>query len=412
MDDFFNVLQVEELTRILQQMPKLGTEELALDNCRGRYLARDVHAAEDLPVTNRCAMDGYAVRAGDTFGAGESNPVYLEKVKDLGICDIPDFSLPHGCCAGVVTGGILPQGADAVVMQEYTEEMGAGTVEVRRPVAPWENVMFRGEDMAKGDTAISAGLRAGFRQTAMMAALGVDKWTFFKVPRVGIISTGDELVEVSSPLQAGFIRDVNSHALAHLVRGCGGEPTVYGITRDREEDLKTALQTAFEKNDVLLVSGGSSVGQRDFTLKAMQGIHGLEILAHGLAISPGKPTIFARRHDRYIWGLPGQVGSAQVVMLVLVLPFLNHLQGALDAFSEDEKGLVQARLSRNLASRYGRKDYVRVRLNKDEQGFKASPVLGKSGLLKTVFQADGLIWIPSNCEGLARGKEVRVRILP
>ena len=412
MDDFFNVLQVEELIQILQQMPALGTEELALENCRGRYLARDVRAAEDLPATNRCAMDGYAVRAGDTFGAGENNPAYLEKVKDLEICDIPDLSIEQGCCAGVVTGGILPDGADAVVRQEYTEEMGAGTVEVRRPVAPWENVMFRGEDMAKGDTAISAGLRAGFRQTAMMAALGVDKWTFFKVPRVGLISTGDELVEVSSPLQAGYIRDVNSNALAHLVRGCGGEPTVYGITRDREGDLKTVLETSLEKDDVLLISGGSSVGQRDFTLKAMQGVGGLEILAHGLAISPGKPTIFARRGDKYIWGLPGQVGSAQVVMLVLVLPFLSHLQGAKDAFAEDEKGLVRARLSRNLASSYGRKDYVRVRLQEDEHGLTATPVLGKSGLLKTVFKADGLMWIPSNCEGLAKGEEVRVMTLP
>ena len=412
MDDFFNVLQVEELTRMLQQMPALGTEELGLENCRGRFLARDVRAPEDLPATNRCSMDGYAVRAEDTFGAGESNPAYLEKVKDLGICDVPDFSIDQGGCAGVVTGGILPRGADAVVMQEYTEELGAGTVEVRRPVTPWENVMFRGEDVAKGDVAVAAGQRAGFRQTAMMAALGVDKWAFFKAPRVGIISTGDELVDISSPLQTGYIRDVNSYALAHLVRGCGGEPVVYGITRDREEDLKTVLETSLEKDDVLLISGGSSVGQRDYTLKAMQGIGGLELLAHGLAISPGKPTIFARRDDKYIWGLPGQVGSAQVVMLVLVLPFLSHLQGAKDAFAEDEKGLVRARLSRNLASSYGRKDYVRVRLQEEEQGLTATPVLGKSGLLKTVFQADGLIWIPSNCEGLARGEEVRVMTLP
>jgi len=412
MDDFFNVLQVEELIRILRQLPPLGTEELSLENCRGRYLARDVHAAEDIPLTNRCTMDGYAVKASDTFGAGESNPVYLEKVKDLGICDVPDFSIDHGSCAGAVTGGILPQGADAVVMQEYTEELGAGTVEIRRPVAPWENVMFRGEDLADGDVAVSAGQSTGFRQTAMMAALGVSKWIFFRPPRVGIISTGDELVDISSPLQPGFIRDVNSHALAHLVRGCGGEPKVYGIIRDREEDLNEAMQGALKKNDVLLVSGGSSVGQRDFTLKAMQGIDGLEILAHGLAISPGKPTIFARSSDKYIWGLPGQVGSAQVVMLVLVLPFLNHLQGAADAFREDGKRLVRARLSRNLASSYGRKDYVRVRLAEDEQGITAIPVLGKSGLLKTVFKADGLIWIPSNCEGLAKGEEVKVMTLP
>ncbi|WP_291322583.1 gephyrin-like molybdotransferase Glp [Desulfonatronospira sp.] len=412
MDDFFNVLQIEELTDILQKVPCLEKEELELEHCRGRYLASDVTAPEDLPATNRSCMDGYAVKAADTFGASENNPAYLEKIKDLGICDIPDFAMTPESCAGVVTGGVLPQGSDAVVMQEYTHEMGAGTIEIRRPVAPWENVMFRGEDVTRGDTAIATGQRAGFRHTAMMAALGIKSWLFYKTPGVGIISTGDELMEISSPMQAGRIRDVNSHALAHLVRGCNAEPRLFGIIRDREADLKKALETALETSDVLLISGGSSVGQRDFTLKAMQAIEGLEILAHGLAISPGKPTIFARINNKYVWGLPGQVGSAQVVMLVLVLPFLNHLQGAQHAFNEDETGLVQARLTRNLASRYGRKDYVRVRLGEDEQGFTATPVLGKSGLLKTVFQADGLIWIPSNYEGLARGEKVKVRILP
>ncbi len=411
MDDFFNVLQVEELVSRLESIPPLDVEKLSLDKSHGRYLARDIHAAEDLPATHRSAMDGYAVRSSDTFGAGESNPAYLEKITDLGICEVPDFSLASGKCAGIVTGGTLPLGADAVVMQEYVHEMGAGTVEVRRPVAPWENVMLRGEDISSGDVVLKAGQRTGFRQTAMLAAMGIEDWRFFRLPRVGIVSTGDELVDIKEHPAPGRIRDVNSHALAHLVRENGGVVSSYGIVRDQEKDLARILRTALDDNDVLLISGGSSVGQRDFTLRAMQAVSGLEILAHGLAISPGKPTIFARKDNRYIWGLPGQVGSVQVVMLVLVLPFLQHLQGADSPFAGEDKSLVRARLSRNLASRYGRRDYVRVRLEEDEQGYVAAPVLGKSGLLRTVFQADGLIWIPANCEGLLKGDQVKVKII-
>ncbi len=411
MDDFFNVLQLEDLVKILEAMPVLGLEELPLDRSRGRFLAGDIQASEDLPATHRSAMDGYAVRAEDTFGAGESNPAYLEKISDLEICDVPGFFLSAGECAGIVTGGVLPHGADAVVMQEYTQEMGQGTVEVRRPVAPNENVMLRGEDVSHGQTALETGQCIGFRQTAMMAALGIKSCFYYKAPRVGIISTGDELIEIDKPAEPGRIRDVNTHALRHLVLEEGGVPVTYGIVGDREKDLCLMLDRALEENDVLLISGGSSVGQRDFTLKAMQAVSGLEIIAHGLAISPGKPTIFARKNHKYIWGLPGQVGSVQVVMLVLVLPFLRHLQGAAAPFVWEEKSLVRARLSRNLASRYGRRDYVRVRLEEHGRGYVAVPVLGKSGLLRTVIRADGLIQIPANSEGLLKGEEVRVRIL-
>ena len=411
MDDFFNVLQIEELVKRLAAMPVLGAEELPLELCRGRFLARDIKASEDLPATHRSAMDGYAVRAEDTFGAGEMNPAYLEKIRDLEICDVPEFYLSTGECAGIVTGGVLPHNADAVVMQEYTQEMGSGTVEIRRPVAPGENVMLRGEDVGHGQTALKSGQCVGFRQTAMMAALGIKSWSFYQAPRVGIISTGDELIDIDKPAEPGRIRDVNTHALRHLVLEGGGVPVIYGIVGDREKDLCLMLDRALEENDVLLISGGSSVGQRDFTLKAMQAVSGLEIVAHGLAISPGKPTIFARKNLKYIWGLPGQVGSVQVVMLVLVLPFLRHLQGASDPFAWEDKSLVRARLSRNLASRYGRRDYVRVSLEDDGQGYVAVPVLGKSGLLRTVVRADGLIQIPANSEGMLKGEEVKVRII-
>lgn len=411
MEDFFKVLQMEELVSRLVALPQLGEEELPLEDCRGRFLARDVYAPEDLPANHRSAMDGYAVQARETFGASESNPVYLEKTRDLGICEVPDFQLSLGYCAGIVTGGILPQGADAVVMQEYAQEIGGDTLEVRRPVAPWENIMFQGEDTGQGELALRAGQRVGFRQTAVLAGLGFKRWSFFKPPRVGIISTGDELKDIQEDLEPGRIRDINSYALGHLVQEAGGTENRYGIIRDREEDLLRALEQALEENDVVLISGGSSVGQRDMSLQAMQRIPGLEIVAHGLAISPGKPTIFAQKGNRYIWGLPGQVGSAQVVMLALVAPFLEHLQGAEEPFSNRDKELVPARLSRNLASKYGRRDYVRVRLERDASGYLAHPVLGKSGLLRTVVQADGLIRIPANCEGYPKGEQVQVRLI-
>lgn len=401
---FFNVVSTGEFIKLLLGFAPLGVETVSLEKAAGRVLAEDVTAREDLPLITRSSMDGYAVRARDVFGASESNPAYLDKVADLAVDDMPGFALEPGQCAGIVTGGGLPGEADAVVMVEHTEVLGGDTIEIRKSAAPGDNVMLRGEDAEAGEIALaeSAPLRA--QEIGLLAALGYPEIVVGRRPVCGILSTGDEVIPVSGSPRPGQVRDVNSHALAALVEAAGGKPKLYGLIPDREAALRSALQKAAEESDVVLVSGGSSVGVRDYTLTCIEELPESEILAHGVAIAPGKPTILARVGQKAVFGLPGQVTSAQVVMLVFCLPFIRFLMGDAGAFDPGRRPVREARLSRNVASKPGREDYVRVRLEKDASGdWMAEPLLGKSGLLSTMLRAQGLICIPAGAEGLAKG---------
>jgi molybdopterin molybdotransferase len=297
-------------------------------------------------------------------------------------------------------------------MVEYTQDIGAGTIEVRQSVAPGENGMERGEDAAAGQRVLAAGTRLRTQEVGLLAALGLAEVRVHRRPRVAILSTGDELLPVEAAPAPGRIRDVNSHTVACLAEEAGGEAILCGIVGDDLERLVRALRGALEQSDVVFLSGGSSKGTRDHTIAALEQIPGTEILAHGVRISPGKPTILARAAGKAVVGLPGQVGSAQVVMTVLGQPFLRHLAGDLEAFAERLRPLRRARLARNLESRQGREDFVRVRLEPSGGGLPlARPVLGKSGLLRTLLQSDGLLVIPADVEGFREGEEVDVWIL-
>ncbi|MFZ5812795.1 MAG: gephyrin-like molybdotransferase Glp [Thermodesulfobacteriota bacterium] len=408
---FFRVVSPREFIALLGRFPPLAPETVDLDTAHGRFLALDVPAAEDLPPHSRAAMDGYAVRAADVFGAGESNPAYLDCVMDVPIGVLPDRPLPPGSCARIVTGGMLPGGADAVVMVEHTLDMGAGTVEFRRSAAPGDHVMHQGEDARAGQTALPAGRRLRAQEIGLLAALGMTRPTVGGVPRVAIVSTGDELVPAHATPPPGGIRDVNTHALTCLVRDYGGVPLPLGLVPDDEAAIRDALTRALAAGDMVLVSGGSSVGARDFTLATLADLPDSEILAHGVAVSPGKPTILARVGHKPVIGLPGQVASAQVVMTLFGKPLIEHLAG-------DPKALTRspftfpAVLARNLASKPGREDHVRVCLEPRPGDLPlAHPALGRSGLLKTLLDADGLITIEADAEGLDAGTRVEVRPL-
>ncbi|MBU1003447.1 MAG: molybdopterin molybdotransferase MoeA [Proteobacteria bacterium] len=404
---FFQVKSPAEFVGLLQDFPVLEVETVALALAHGRVLAADAVAPHDLPLVNRSCMDGFAVSARDAFGASEANPAYLDKVGDLSIDEPVDLVLEPGQCVGIVTGGTLPLGADAVVMVEHTGDLGAGTIEIRKSSAPGDNVMLRGEDAVAGTTALPAGTVLRPQEIGLLAALGFAEIAVYCRPRCGIISTGDELVPVTETPRPGQVRDVNSHALAALINAAGGTPSLYGLIPDREEELIVAVAQAVDENDVVFISGGSSVGLRDLTQTAIQALPDSEVLAHGVAVSPGKPTILARVGAKAVWGLPGQVTSAQVVMLVFGCPFLRHVQGEPQAFSPARRRTIATRLARNLHSKPGREDYVRVRLEADQ----AHPVLGKSGLLRTMILADGLVCIPADSEGLEAGAVVQVWLL-
>lgn len=425
---FLNVVSRAEFCAALASFAHLGVEDVPLAEALGRVLAQTLPAPEDLPQTARASMDGYALAARSAFGATESNPAYADCVADLRIDwsaapeaapgDVPGdgpLVLKHGQCARIPTGGTLPDGADAVIMVEHTDllagELGAGTIELRKSVAPGENVMLPGEDVKKGEAALPAGRVLRAQDVGLLAALGVMRVGVGRRPRVGILSTGDELVPAGQTPRPGQIRDVNSSAISCLVAEAGAIPVQQGIVPDDLPRLTAALAAALADCDVVLLSGGSSIGARDHSVSAILAQPGASILAHGVAMSPGKPTILARVGSgglaKAVIGLPGQVTSAQVVQTVLVTPFLRHLSGCAagcaDVLSAAPPPFV-AELARNIAGRPGREDFVRVRLEA-RPGLPplAHPVLGKSGLLKTLLAADGLIAVPAEAEGLYKG---------
>jgi molybdopterin molybdotransferase len=409
--DFFRVVSPARFLELLGRFAPLAPETVDLDAAHGRYLAHGIVAAEDLPPRTRASMDGYAVRAADVFGAGEGNPAYLDCAMDVPIGTIPDRPLLPGTCARIVTGGMLPDGADAVVMVEHTYDMGAGAVEFRKFVAPGDNVMQKGDDARVGQEALPAGRLLRAQEIGLLAALGVTRPAVGGVPRVAVISTGDELTPIERTPPPGGVRDVNTHALAALLHDYGAAPVPFGIVPDMQADIHDALARAVAGCDAVLVSGGSSVGARDFTLAALAALPDSEILAHGVALSPGKPTILARVGAKPVIGLPGQVTSAQVVMTLFGKPLVRRLMGDPQALTR-APFTFPATLARNLASKPGREDHVRVRLEYGDSDIPlAHPVLGRSGLLKTLVDADGLIAIDAACEGLEAGSRVAVRPL-
>jgi len=289
---------------------------------------------------------------------------------------------------------------------EHTEAIDDTTIEVYRSVAPGQNMIAVGEDIKKSEIALTGGSRIRPQEAGMLAALGCQAVTVFKKPTIGIISTGDEIVPVNEIPGQGQIRDINTYTLRGLVQQMGATALTYGIVPDDYKALLAKCTQALAECDMILVSGGSSVGARDFTIDVISAMPDFEILFHGISISPGKPTILARVQNKAFWGLPGHVVSAMVVFSRIVKPFIEQING----LSEDagKNSRLTARLSRNLASAQGRVDYVRVRLIQKGEEIWAEPILGKSGLINTMVKADGLIEIGMNTEGLDQGAEVAV----
>jgi molybdopterin molybdotransferase len=406
MESFFNVASMASVLGLRERFAPLGIETVALAEAVGRVLAETVSADRDLPGFDRATMDGYAVAAAATFGASEGSPAWLPVVGEIAMGQQPSFSLTRGTAARIATGGMLPRGADAVVMVEHTEAIGHDTVEIYKSVAPGQHVIMADEDFAGGEDALLPGTLLRAQEIGLLAAFGKDTVSLFRTPRVAIISTGDEIVPVTHRPDVGQIRDVNTHSLSAMVKAAGGAPVSLGIATDETEDLIEKCRIAVADSDMVLISGGSSVGTRDVTLDAIAALPDNELMVHGIAIRPGKPAILARSGSRPVWGLPGHVTSAMIVFEMVVSPFLDRLRGLNTAAGRHRR--IPARLTRNIASGQGRTDFVRVQLSQSGDTLMAEPILGKSGLLNTMVRADGLITIGENVEGLDAGTTVYV----
>ncbi len=408
MKEFFKVTDLSKVLEYASDFPRVETENIFLMESRGRILALDIDADIDLPDFMRSTMDGYAVCASSTFGASEANPAYLTVKGSVSMGESPAFSIGIGEAAKISTGGMLPNGADSVVMIEHTEAIDKTTIEAYKSVAPGQNILEKGEDMHKGQTLVPAGKPLRAQEIGLLAAFGVKKVTVYKKPVVGIISTGDEVVSIKDTPAPGQIRDINMYTLSGLVEKAGAVPIPYGIVRDDFDDLYEKCTAALAQSDMVLISGGSSVGTRDFTIEVLSALPASEILVHGISISPGKPTILARSGDQAVWGLPGQVTSTMVVFEIVVRPFVEHIGGL--SFEHKRHFNPVARLNRNISSTQGRTDYIRVKLIEKNGILWAEPILGKSGLINTMVKADGLIEIGIDTEGLDEG--ARVEVIP
>ena len=408
MTEFFRVITADQLVHLLGGFDRLAGELIPLDDSLGRITSRDVVAPEDLPEGARSTVDGFAVRAEDTFGASDSIPAFLEVAPAVSMGILPDFEIHTGQAAPIPTGGFLPRGADAVVMVEYTNAAGANSIEVTRPVTVKTNVLEKGEDAKSGDVLLHAGKMMRPQELGFLAALGITKLSIHRRPRVAVISSGDEVIPMDQKPALGQIRDANSHAVSALVREAGAEPVLFDIVPDNAGNLCETLKQGMAHADVVVMSGGSSVGTRDLMVDAVSSLAGVEILAHGVAIRPGKPTLLARCKEKAIVGLPGHPVSALVVAQVFLAPFLRYLQGG--QLGKGPSGhTVKAALTTSIHSTIGLEEYVRVRIEETGEGaFAASPVFGKSGMLSTMVKATGIIRIPMNTEGFSKGTVVQV----
>jgi len=406
--EFFHVITADQFIKTLAGFPQLGSETVPLDDAVGRILACDIAALEDLPEGARSTVDGYAVRAADTFGASESIPALLELARPVLMGVIPDFELLPGQASPILTGGFLPKGSDAVVMVEYSNAAGEGAIEISRAVTLRTNVVDKGEDAQAGEIQLRAGKKLRPQEIGFLAALGYADIAVSRRPKTAIISSGDEVIPVERKPLPGQIRDANGHSVAALVRTAGCEPIRFDIVPDNAEALDKTLREALSAADVVALSGGSSVGSRDLMASCVAALPGAEILAHGVTIKPGKPTLLGRYNDKAIFGLPGHPVSALVIAQIFLAPFLDYLQGA--PLKKGPSGhKVCATLAASLHSEIGLEEYIRVRIEEAEDGSRAAhPVPGKSGMLSTLTRADGIVRIPMNAEGLSRGETVIV----
>jgi molybdopterin molybdotransferase len=402
--EFFATRTVAEALAGFRPARRTPAETIPLTDALHRIPAAPVTAAHSLPGFARSTVDGYAVRAADTYGVSEGLPGYLDVAGAIRMGAAPDVAVSPGTAVAMPTGGMLPPGADAVVMVEYTAEAMSGTIEVVRPVAPGDGVIRADEDAAPGTAIVPAGRPLRAQDLGMLAAAGVMSVTVHARPVVTVFSTGDEVVPPdTAALMPGQVRDATAVALAALISEAGGDPVPGGIVADDPGLLEAALRPALDDSDVIVVSAGSSVGARDETAAAVGRLGEPGIWCHGLAIKPGKPTLLAECAGVPVIGLPGNPRSALVVFRLIGMPLVRLVAGCTLPPAE---ATVRARLDRDLASATGRLDVVQVRVS----GGCASPVFGMSALLSVLTQADGYVIIPEEATGLGAGAEVDVTL--
>jgi len=410
MPEFLELLPPgEALDRLLQNLPAKNPqiETIPTQVALGRITVETLYSPEALPAFARSTVDGYAVRAADTFGASENLPMYFTLAGEVPMGQAVSFGIGPAQAGLIHTGGMLPPGADAVVMLELSQPARPGEIEVLKAVAAGENILQAGEDVCIGDEIVPAGCELRPAEIGGLLGLGLTTVAVAARPKVGILSSGDEVVPPQSTPAPGQVRDINSYTLAALVQGCGGLPVLYGIIPDQALVLHLALAKALAECDLVVVTAGSSASARDLTASVIQEMGTPGVLVHGVNVKPGKPTILAVCDGKAVIGLPGNPVSALVIAGIFVRPVIERLLGRT---SSRPRPRIAAQLAVNLSSQAGREDWIPVRLVNSGGVWMADPIFYKSNLIFSLARADGLVHIAADANGLPAGELVDVEL--
>jgi molybdopterin molybdotransferase len=403
--DLFNVVSVDEAKAIIDRSfnYELGYEKVNIMQSASRICFEDIKAECNIPEFKRSTVDGFAVCSRDVQGASDAIPSMLDLKGEILMGKVPPTDIAWGECLYIPTGGMLPKGADSVVMVEYSHKLDANTIMIYSPVAMGDNVIQVGEDISAQDIVIKKGSKLRPYEIGVLASIGISEVTVYKTPRVAIISTGDEVVPCDVKPNMGEVRDINTYLLWSLLLDDGIKPVSYGIIRDDYELLKSTVDKAFEECDLVLISGGSSVGKKDQTLKVISSCEDGEVLVHGIAVKPGKPTIIGKHKEKIIFGLPGHPLACSIVYEILVKNYIYNLM----SYTDENYG-TSAIMSINYHKAKGREEYLPVEIEKAHNNLIAKPVFGKSGIITAFSKAWGYVKIEKNVEGLKEGQIVEV----
>ena len=393
----------EEAFQIIQHQftPPLPGEAVPLQEAMGRILSEDIVADEYIPAFHRSTVDGWAVIAAETFGCSNSIPALFSKRGTVVMGEPPQNAVLPGTCMEIPTGGQLPEGADAVAMLEYAEDYGDGTIGICKPIAPKTNIIFQGDDVFPGKSVFHAGRRLTPQDIGALAAMGITAVPVRKRPRVAIISTGDELVEPDQAPGPGQIRDVNTAMLAAFVDQLGGVPLCQGFLKDDEKCLLATLKNVIDACDMVMLSGGSSVGKKDAAHRVIETMG--RLLFHGIAMKPGKPTMLGIIAGKPILALPGHPAAAAFTADLFGRAIIERLTS-----SAAQRVYTPAILDENVGANHGRAEYMAVKLYCVGAVRYAHPIRSKSGLITALAGSDGWFCIPRDVEGLQAGSTIQV----
>lgn len=400
------VISIEKALELTQREDELDSIQINLNESLGYILSQDIVAKENVPGFDRSLVDGYCVKSKDVFGASLSIPAMLEYQGSIEMGETPQEELKDGSCIYVPTGGELAKGSDAVVMIEYVEDMDDGFRYMMKPSAPGAHITYRGDDVKEGQVILTKGTKVTSKVVGVLSSLGFDKIEVFRKLKVGILATGDELVETAQEVTGSKIRDINNPLLSALMSESHCDVSIYGIVRDNEEEIKEALSTLTDENDIVLVSGGSSVGEKDKTLEILESFDGAQTVFHGLALKPGKPTMYVKIKDCDVFGLPGHPLACYFVYQTLLRPYIAK------RYQSDSDIVKVSAISKvSIGSNHGREECMIVKTHKIDGQLYFEPLPSKSGMISRLAQGDAYLRIPRDKEGIDEHELVEITLI-